>query len=379
MKIAIICGHFVPSLGYVEVHLANALHRLGHSVKVITSNKTSSSARYSDIKNSESSINVEVVRLKPWFSFGQIVVANGIKEEINKFKPNKVIVIGLGKIFPRGVFQIQKKDFEIITLLGDNEDTYSESSKSIKRRLLHLILKKPLYELAILKSDKLLGYTPSTKEVVNQFLNERFKTILQEKYGTTTLGFDAMEFNYSPDDRKIVRKELGVDEDSLVLITATRITPSKKIEKIIDALEILSKKGWRFKYVLIGFSNFDYCEKLKSYISEKGLDEVVITLPFMPRDKMNSYYNMADIGLWTQAAISIFEGLATGLYLLLPSKRNVSHILSEETGEYYSEHDLIEKLEKSVRDYSLANREELTKKVSAKFSFETIAKKIIEN
>ena len=64
---------------------------------------------------------------------------------------------------------------------------------------------------------------------------------------------------------------------------------------------------------------------------------------------------------------------------MLPSKRNVSHILSEETGEYYSEHDLIEKLEKSVRDYSLANREELTKKVSAKFSFETIAKKIIEN
>ena len=38
MKIAIVCGHFLPSMGYIEVHLANAFHKLNHEIKVITTN-----------------------------------------------------------------------------------------------------------------------------------------------------------------------------------------------------------------------------------------------------------------------------------------------------------------------------------------------------
>ena len=37
MKIAIVCGHFLPTMGYVEVHLANAFHQLGNEVQVFTS------------------------------------------------------------------------------------------------------------------------------------------------------------------------------------------------------------------------------------------------------------------------------------------------------------------------------------------------------
>jgi glycosyltransferase involved in cell wall biosynthesis len=378
MKVAIICGHFVPELGYVEVHLANAFHRLGHSVKVITSNKTSFSAKHISV-NKKEILPFEIVRLKPWFSYGQIVKAKGVNKEIENFNPDKVFVIGLGKVFPKEVFNIKNRSFELVTLLGDNENTYNKSDKSLKRSFLQKFLKTPVYELAIKKSDRLIGYTLSTKEVVDSFIKNELKTVFADKYSETTLGFDETEFYYSTKNRYSLREDLGIKKDDFVLVTATRVTPAKNIEKIIDAIELLSKKQPHFKYVLIGFSETEYCQQLKDYISTKQLKRTIITLPFIDRKEMNNYYNIADAGLWTQAAISIFEGLATGLFLFLPSKKNMSHILNKETGRYYSEDELLLSLEKIVLDYNSDSRVLNANNVKAQFSFNNIAINLIKD
>ncbi len=377
MKVAIVCGHFVPALGYVEVHLANALNRLGHKVKVITSNKTSFSA--SHLKLDSDNVSYDVARLKSWFSYGQIVVSKGITKEIENFNPDKVIVIGLGKVFPKEVFKIKNKKFELITLLGDNEDTYNNSSKGLKRSILQSLFKTPVYELAIKNSDRLVGYTPSTKEIVETFISEKLKSILSQKYSESSLGFDENEFYRSTSEQNRIKKDLGIKQDELVIITATRITPAKKIEKVIDAIESLTKKGLVFKYVLIGFSESEYCSQLKKYISSKQLNGVVIALPFIARQEMNNYYNIANLGLWTQAAISIFEGLATGLFLLLPDKKNVAHILTDKMGYYYRENELSINLENSIRDYNSNIKNEIAESANIRFSFSVIAQKILNS
>ena len=379
MKIAIVCGHFVPEMGYVEVHLANTFHQLGHCVKVITSNKVSFSAKHIAINQNESSRDYDIVRLKTWFSYGQIVRSKGITKEIQNFSPDKVFVIGLGKVFPKEVFQLKNRKFELITLLGDNENTYNKASKNIKRTLLQKVFKTPVYELAIKNSDRLIGYTPSTKETVEAFIKTNLQEVFAKKYFQTSLGFDENEFYYSGEKRDELRASLNIAKDELVVVTATRVNAAKKLEQVIDAIEVLSNKGIRFKYILIGFSENEYCTQLKDYISSKKLEEVVITLPFIPRKEMVNYYNMADIGLWTQAAISIFEGLGTGLFLLLPQKNNVSHILNETTGNYYAETNLLEQLENSFSSYSESTRAENATASKMHFSFNTIAKKLIES
>lgn len=381
MKITIICGHFVPEMGYIEVHLANAFHQLGHAIKVITTNQTSFSSNKNTLVHDEILADYEVVRLQPYFSYGQIVRAKGIEKEIVNFNPDKVIVIGLGKIFPKNVFKIKNRNFELITLLGDNEDTYNNSNRSIKRTLLQKMLKTPVYELAIQQSDRLIGYTPSTKEIINTFINESFKVVLEKKYTSASLGFDEAEFYYSAEERKQLRAKFKIEEQTPVLITATRIVPAKKLEILIDAIDQLKQKDTRLKYVLIGFSDNEYSKQLKKYINDKQLDDVILTLPFMPRLEMVNYYNMADIGLWTQAAISIFEGLGTGLTLLLPNKKNVSHILSDEMGKYYSEKNLFITLEKTISEikHNDTNRCKLAVNNKAAFSFKKIATNLIKS
>ena len=170
---------------------------------------------------------------------------------------------------------------------------------------------------------------------------------------------------------------MNIDKNEIVFVTATRVNSTKKLETVIDAVETLTKKGISFKYVLIGFSENEYCNQLKDYISSKNLEAVVVTLPFITREEMINYYNMADIGLWTQAAISIFEGLGTGLFLLLPKKNNVSHILMPSTGSYYSEDDLSEVFEKSISVFSKVNRSKKADESKSLFSFNVIANKLI--
>jgi glycosyltransferase involved in cell wall biosynthesis len=378
MRVAIICGHFVPAMGYVEVHLAKAFQELGHSVKVITSNKKSSSTRNLSIEQNEKQLEYEVARLKPWFSFGQIVKANGIEEELMRFNPDKVFVIGLGKLFPKEVFRMKNRKFELITLLGDNEDTYNTSSSNVKRWVLQKLLKTPVYELAIKESDRLIGYTPSTKGIVNAFIKKEFKPILAQKYTESTLGYDDDEFYYSTNKRAELRAQLGISSDEMILVTATRVNKTKQLEKIIDTIELIAKNGTKFRYVIIGFSNDEYCRELKKYIRSKNLEQVVLTLPFMPRKEMVDYFNMADLGLWTQAAISIFEALGTGLFLLLPQKKNVSHILTKSTGDYFLEANLMNKLAEYINSIP-GNREENEVASKTHFSFKVIAKNLLNN
>lgn len=379
MKIAIVCGHFVPTMGYIEVHLANAYQKLGHELTVITSNANSSTGKHLTTKKEEETSEYNIIRLKSWFSAGQIVMSKGIAKEIQRFDPDKVIVIGLGKVFPKEVFNIKNRAFELITLLGDNETNHYRSSKNLKRIFLQTFFKTPVYELAIKTSDRLVGYTPSTEETVKSFIKQKLKEVLSEKYSVTSLGFDPAEFNCNENERSRIREKLGIEKDDLVVITATRITSAKKIENVIDAMATLVSRGHKFKYVLIGFTEHKYSQELKDYITSKELNDTVVTLPFISRSETNDYYNMADIGLWTRAAISMFEGLATGLFVMLPAQKNVSHILEGNRGAYFSPESLLKDLEESIKNYDSSTKKMIAEIAKSKFSFDAIAQKLIEN
>ena len=379
MKIAIVCGHFVPTMGYIEVHLANAYQRLGHELTVITSDASSSTGKYLTTRKEEETSEYNIIRLKSWFSAGQIVLSKGIAKEIQRLDPDKVIVVGLGKVFPKEVFNIKNRAFELITLLGDNETNHYRSSKNLKRIFLQTFFKTPVYELAIKKSDRLVGYTPSTEETVKSFIKPKLKEVLSEKYSVTSLGFDSAEFNCNESERSRIREKLGIEKDELVVITATRITSAKKIENVIDAMATLVSRGYKFKYVLIGFTEHKYSQELKEYITSKELNDAVITLPFISRSETNDYYNMADIGLWTRAAISMFEGLATGLFVMLPAQKNVSHILDGNKGVYFTLESLQEDLEESIKNYDSSAKKTIAGIAKSKFSIDAIAQNLIAN
>ncbi len=375
MRIAIVCGHFIPNMGYIEVHLANALHQLNHNVIVFT---TSSIPTYVGMLTSIDDKNspYKIERLQADFTLGQMVKAKKLVPEINKFNPELVICIGVGKLFPQPIYEQKNPAYKIVTLLGDNEETYAKTYgfKKLKNKLIQIILKKKVYELAIEKSAALFPYTPSTNHIIAQFINPKLVTQLHQKSLEISLGFDKNMFFFNEEERTSKRKELNLPDDELLIITATRVVPEKNLEKIIDIIDECNQNNISVTYLIIGFHNDNYGENLKNYIQQKTYSAKIKTLPFLNAGEVRKYYNAADIGIFTRVAISIFEALATGLYLFLPQQNNVKHILNEKNGSYFNE--LTTKDIHKIKTSVTKNREERIT-LAKKFNYQNLAKKIL--
>ena len=375
MRIAIVCGHFIPNMGYIEVHLANALHQLNHNVIVFT---TSSIPTYVGMLTSIDDKNspYKIERLQADFTLGQMVKSKKLLLKLNEVNPELVICIGVGKLFPQPIYEQKNPAYKIVTLLGDNEETYTKNYgfKKLKNKLIQIILKKKIYELAIEKSAALFPYTPSTNHIIAQFINPKLVTQLHQKSVEISLGFDKNMFFFNEEERTSKRKELNLPDDELLIITATRVVPEKNLEKIIDIIDECNQNNISITYLIIGFHDDNYGENLKNYIQQKAFSTKIKTLPFMKAEDVRKYYNAADIGIFTRAAISIFEALATGLYLFLPQQNNVKHILNEKNGNYFNE--LTTKDIHKIKTSVTKNREERIT-LAKKFNYQNLAKKIL--
>lgn len=375
MRIAIVCGHFIPNMGYIEVHLANALHQLGHDISVFTTAKIPKYVgAIATVK--DKNIPYKIERFQPDFTLGQMVKSKKLLPKVNEFNPELVVCIGVGKLFPQAIYEQKNPTYKIVTLLGDNEETYAKTYgfKKLKNKLIQIILKKKVYELAIEKSTILFPYTPSTNHIIAQFINPKLVAQLHQKSVAISLGFDENMFFFNEEERTSKRKELNLPDDELLIITATRVVPEKNLEKIIDIIDECNQNNISVTYLIIGFQDDNYGENLKNYIQQKTFSTKIKTLLFLNAGEVRKYYNAADIGIFTRAAISIFEALATGLFLFLPQQNNVKHILNGENGNYFNEltTEDIHKIKASVTK----NREERIT-LAKKFNYINLTKKIV--
>jgi len=353
MKITLICGHFIPAMGYIEVHLARAFVDLGHKVTVITSTAIPPYVKHLQKTFGEAPEGVKVIRLKPLFKLGQIVVARGVREAVVVSNPDKVIVIGLGKRFPKPVYDL---NLPIVTLFGDNAASYG-NSHDFKTKILFDVFKRSTYEKAIRKSEKLVAYTPESFEAAAKMLGGKFENILRGSENFISLGFHPEEFFFTEAIRRDKRRELGLGETDRIVITATRIRPEKNLEGAIPFFQ----KAPHIKWMLVGSGEDAYAQNFRTRLeSDLGKDRFVL-LPHAERGELNAFYNAADAALYTTPAISIIEAMGTGLPVAIPNDKSLSHLIGNpEQGVYflrrrgYPDIDFITNPEKRVNRVELA-------------------------
>jgi glycosyltransferase involved in cell wall biosynthesis len=322
MKITIVCGHFIPAMGYIEVHLSRTFAEMGHEVTVVTSTAIPSYVAHLHQDFGEAPKGVGVVRLKPKFSLGQVVIATGVKEAVLASKPDQIIIIGLGKAFPKPALGL---GIHTTALFGDNAASYGDSPSG-KTRLLFEIFKKTTYQKAIEKADRLVAYTPESFEAAGKMLGGRWAKKLAEQKDFISLGFHPEEFFFDEKLRKEKRAELGYSESDKVVITATRIKPEKNLEAAIPAFAKASENA---KWLLLGTAQDDYARSFAKKLEESLGPKRFQLLPLQKRDKLNAFYNAADLALFTTPAISIIEAMGAGLPVILPKEKSLSHLISE--------------------------------------------------
>ena len=392
MKIGVVSAHYMPEVGYQEVHLPRAFARIGHTVKVFTSNasvKLGGSMNNLEYKTGisfDEKLNFEIIRL-PAISFKSKAYSFSLRKAIEEFEPDVLIILGVAKIFPSSLLNGKlNKKIKIISIYGDAKEyldrgTLKQKIKTFFHELGYATIKKSLYKSAVKHCDKIILNIPETDEVFNDFLSEKENLVYQKKKVMLNLGFDPDEYYFDEKDREEIRTKLGFNKEDVVIITSTRINRRKNLENIIQLISQLKKEGKPVRYIMVGFLGDDYEKELKSFIQSQEDPSIFECYPFLNAKEIRKLYCASDAGIWLKAAISIQEAMGTGLPVILENKPSVNHLLKNGiNGWFFEKNNFNEIVKTAVAALALVktDRMKMSEENGSALSYNNIAQKILE-
>jgi glycosyltransferase involved in cell wall biosynthesis len=168
------------------------------------------------------------------------------------------------------------------------------SERSSKRKL------KGLSKYHKFWVHRLVEKTISNSEAGKKFINE----ISGAKVPVEIVrnGFDLVHFNtISELEKERLRKQYGIENNSIVFINVARIIPIKRQLEIVIAFKDLFKNK-NALLLLVGNSNDQYLSQIEVLLSENGLREKVRI--FTANSKIQEYYQFSDVFILN----SDFEG-----------------------------------------------------------------------
>lgn len=397
MRVVLVCGHFMPEVGYQEVWIARTLARMGAVVRVVTSTAVSSSARR--IRRSpypagieERPEGYEILRLPVRFRFRSAVLSTGVAEAVAEWHPDVVLLIGVGKLFGGSVLRSATLQFAPIICFFSELAEYRQRH-SLRARLVAWmqdrgfeLVKRRVYQEAIHRAHLLVCNSPGTLDWLQGCCRTAEDlAALSTKARVLTLGYDSSLFFFQAEEREAVRQQLGCTGE-VVALTVTRVTPHKGLERIIDAIGDLQHRGYPVRYVLIGALGDKYEEHLRRRVEAQPLPDHFSVLPFQPPEQTRRFAAAADIGIWMQLAISACEAMGTGLPLVLPQRRSLSHLVRHGVDGWWWEEpygfekvleDIVQQLHAMSEVSRLQWRRTLAADHLGRFSYEAIIERVL--
>jgi glycosyltransferase involved in cell wall biosynthesis len=91
------------------------------------------------------------------------------------------------------------------------------------------------------------------------------------------------------------RRELGLDEDELVLVTAVRLARWKRIDRAIDGLAALQGRGVRARLLVVG--DGEERANLEQQARDAGVSDRVVFVGSVPQEAVQRYLWAADVFL----------------------------------------------------------------------------------
>jgi glycosyltransferase involved in cell wall biosynthesis len=352
-RVAIVCGHFTPDVGYQEVDLARAFSRQGARVRVVTSTSLSPNARTIVAQEYSPGLvhhhDYDVIRLSPRLTIGPNVLGCNVLPAIREFAPTHVILVGPGKLFGLELFSSDRPSWRKIAIIQDNSESACTRERGAwrgrPRELVHRLVKRPTYRRVVRNADRIVLNVPETRHIIQPWLRSRERELLARKGLDLRLGFDPERFFLDLDRRREWRERHAVTESELLLATCTRATPAKRLQDMISSVSELRAQGLAVRYVLAGLLDNPYGQWLRQHASEQPEPAAFLLLPVLRHDEMRAMFSACDLGFWPRAAITIQQAMGTGLPVVLRSRPSVIHlVVSGQNGWYVQPHETVEEV-----------------------------------
>jgi len=305
MKVLFLTREYPPhSIGGISKHifwLVKNLKKMGVKCKVLSFGDPKSSTREVFFINPESSVSVYKNSLKH-----NLRIISDIKK-INKIADNIVSKEGFDIIHVEDpYFGPFLKFRNIVTTVHDTSIGEIQSMINNIRTILDI-----KYFIYFASLGQILEYLTfrKTKKIIT--VSGHIKKRLIKYYGIKNKKIKVIPNGvFIPDtvSKDVSKKEIGLDADSVLIFSASRLIPRKRLDVLIKAVRILSDNGIKNFYVTIcgdGPQKMFLLDLIESY----NLGNKITLTGWIPEELLLKYYEAADIFVMP----SEYEGMPIGL------------------------------------------------------------------
>lgn len=216
-----------------------------------------------------------------------------------------------------------------------------------------------------------------TQDVKNLLLKYKVKTPI----AVIPSGIDLKEF--SEKNSKIIREKYNINEDKILLLSASRLGPEKNIPFLLKSFKKISSKYPNICFMVAGDGPSK--KMLENQTAKLGLKERVIFTGEIPRQKIPLYYAAADIFLFSSLSdvqpTVITEAMASGLPIVAIKANGVKDVIINKENGILSSHNINDFSQAVIKlinnpDFRKKNSEK-AKKTANNYSIEKSTKKLI--
>lgn len=335
VKIVHVHHSLMPGMGYQENQLPAEIAKLGYDIEIVTSSFPP--AQFSDQEDGfEPGLyeynGVKTHRLPTRFrleSIGQGFL-KGLEKKLRDIDPD--IIQGRSLLTtqtPRLARFAANND--VCLMIDEHVDNDNFNIESSSVMFAYEIYKCTVARYVIEQCDLFLPVQPFSK----LFLQEEFG-ISSEQMELLPLGVNKNTFYNDSGAREKIRDELCIDQDETLIISAGNFDPRKDINTLIDAIAKFDD-NINLKLILVGRPSGPegkkYYKMVSEKVSNKGLENRVWFKEFVPRNKLNEYYNAADIGVWPgKLGITTAEAVGSGLPVIVCESAATEYLISNNNG-----------------------------------------------
>lgn len=307
MRIVHLClsNFYIDGYAYQENIIPRINHEDGHIVRIIASTETfSNNVDYGYVKSGEylTEYGVPIKRIDYCRIINSFVTHKfrkykELSDELEKFRPDVIMVHGLSFYSIKDVVKYKKKNKDVKVYADTHSAFYNSGTNWISLHVLHRLFYRKLIKRSIPHIDKVFYIGEAEKD----FAIKNYR-ISESKMEFLPLGGFVFSDEKYNSIREEIRNHLGVSETTRVYMHAGKLDRMKKTEDLIAAFSSINDPNSRL--IIIGSIPEDREAVLLPLIKA---DERINYLGWVCGDDLQKYLCACDLYCQPYDTSSIFQ------------------------------------------------------------------------
>lgn len=234
---------YIDGYSYQENLLPKMNLEHGHDVEIIASTEIfgkEGMIEYTQPSEYYTENGIKITRVSyrkgmPQMIAHKLRLYKGVYELICNFNPDIIMFHGLPAYELLNIAKYKKKNPNVKLYVDSHEDHNNSARNFISKYILHRLFYRHIIKKSLPYINKIL------------YLTEEVKDFVMEEYGVTKemleyfpLGGEAVSEIEKNNLKKIVQDELGIDDDTLLIMHSGKLDKLKKTDVLIDGINKIS-------------------------------------------------------------------------------------------------------------------------------------------